>query len=328
MKELISIIMPFKNCEEFLEETLNSILSQTYTNWELIAVNDHSDDKGVEFIQKEFDDKRIHLFKNEGVGIIKALQLGFINAKGGYITRMDADDIMKPTKLEELKQALDLSKGESVAVGLVHYFKSDGSDIGSGYLSYQNWINTLASSKVSFNEIYKECSIPSPSWMMKTAVFKNIGGFSSEVYPEDYELAFRMYEHKLKIAPTNNIVHFWRDYASRTSRTDKNYQDNRFLELKVNSFLKLDYIPSKELVLLGAGRKGKEIAKLLIARDVKFDWLCGTPNKIGHNIYGKILGASKKVLNNCQVVIAIATKEELVRIKDEEIKSNLYYYFC
>jgi hypothetical protein len=235
---------------------------------------------------------------------------------------------MKPTKLIELKSALDSSKEESVAVGLVHYFKSDGSRIGNGYLSYQNWINNLAINRHSFKEIYKECSIPSPSWMMKMEVFHKIGGFKSEIYPEDYELAFRMYQNNLKVIPSNNIVHLWRDYSYRTSRTDENYEDNRFLTLKVNSFLKLDYLSAKKLVLLGAGKKGKKIAKLLIDSDVKFEWLCGTPNKIGHNIYGQILQSSKNVPIGCQVIVAIATKEELLRIKEEEIKTNLYYYFC
>ena len=328
MNELISIIMPFKNCEEFLKETLNSIINQTYTSWELIAVNDHSEDNGIELIQADFQDKRIQILNNKGKGIIKALQLGLENTKGIYVTRMDADDIMKPSKLKELKEAIDTSKEASVAVGLVHYFKSDGSEIGNGYLKYQDWINNLAIKKASFKEIYKECSIPSPSWMMKMEVFKKIGGFNPEIYPEDYELAFRMYQHKLKVVSTKKVVHLWRDYELRTSRTDENYKDNRFLTLKVNSFLKLDYIPSKKMVLLGAGKKGKTIAKLLIASKVKFDWVCGIPNKIGHNIYNQILKSSKEIPSNCQVIVAIATKEELARIKQEETKSNLYYYFC
>jgi len=328
MSQLISIIMPFKNCEEFLKETFNSILIQTYTNWELIVINDHSDDKGAELIKENFKDKRIKLLNNKGKGIIKALQYGYCQSKGSYITRMDADDIMKPNKLQELKDALDSSKEDSVAIGLVHYFKSDGSKIGNGYLNYQNWINDLAINKTSFNEIYKECSIPSPSWMMKISIFNKIGGFNSKEYPEDYELAFRMYENKLKVIPTKNIVHLWRDYDSRTSRTDENYQDNRFLSLKVYSFLKLNYISSKKLALLGAGKKGKAIAKLLIANEIQFDWLCGTPNKIGHNIYGQLLQSSDAFPINCQVIVAIATKGALIKIKEEEIKSNIYYYFC
>lgn len=327
MNELISIIMPFKNCEQFLEETLNSIITQTYSNWELIAVNDHSVDRGANFIRNEFKDQRIQVVENQGQGIIKALQEGFSYSKGGYITRMDADDIMKPNKLKELKEALSTTK-ESVAVGLVHYFKSDGSEIGNGYLKYQNWINKLAEAGDSFNEIYKECSIPSPSWMMKRNTFIKIGGFNAEVYPEDYELAFRMYEYELTVVATKNVVHLWRDYETRTSRTDDNYQDNRFLTIKVHSFLTLDYNQKKTLVLLGAGKKGKTIAKLLIGNKIEFEWVCGNPSKIGHNIYGKILKSSEILSDDSQVIVAIATKEELIQIKQAETELNLYYYFC
>lgn len=328
MNELISILMPFKNCAPFLKETLDSILAQTYTSWELIAVDDHSEDSGAEFILKNYQDNRIKVLTNEGVGIIKALQTGIKQATGTYITRMDADDLMLPIKLKELKEAVDSSSKKSVAVGLVQYFKSDGSLIGNGYLRYQNWLNSLALNKASFKEVYKECPIPSPSWMMKTTVFNEIGGFNSETYPEDYELAFRMYAYNLEVMPTVNKVHLWRDYDTRTSRTDENYKDNRYLTLKVNLFLKTDYNPTQKLVLLGAGKKGKMIAKLLIDNGVDFEWRCGIPSKIGHVIYNQPMLSSDDIPTNCQVIVAIAAKEELIRIKEEESQLNLYYYFC
>lgn len=329
MESLVSIIMPYKNCAHFLNDTLNSIQSQTYTNWELIAINDHSTDKGYEILQEfETKDTRIRTINNNGTGIIEALKTGYALAKGKYITRMDADDICTPNKLTLLKQILDTNDVSTVVIGKVNYFKSDGSEIGNGYLKYQNWINKLADQRNSFSEIYKECPIPSPSWMLLKTVFDEIGGFNSAIYPEDYDLAFRMYKAKLKTIGTPEVVHNWRDYSNRTSRTDDNYKDNRFLALKVLYFLELDKKANQDLILYGAGKKGKTIAKLLIEKGVEFNWICSTPSKIGHNIYGKTLIDSQKEHTNSQIIVAIASQKDLEQIKQNEIKSNQYYYFC
>ncbi len=241
---------------------------------------------------------------------------------------MDADDLMFENKLEDLQKVLLSSNQKSVAIGKVNYFKYNGTEIGNGYLKYQNWINKLAENKNSFSEIYKECPIPSPSWMMKTEVFDEIGGFNSNVYPEDYDLAFRMYKAKLNILSTSDIVHDWRDYETRTSRTDDNYKDNRFLELKIDYFLSLDYNKNKILVLQGAGKKGKFLAQKLIERKTEFTWTCGVSTKIGHNIYGVVLKDSKEELLEAQIIVVIANPEEQARIKAEEKSSNEYFYFC
>lgn len=329
MNQLVSIIMPYKDCAQFLEETLESILSQTYTNWELIAINDHSIDHGEAIICKYAKkDPRIIPIKNIGKGIIEALNSGHKKSKGHYITRMDADDIMLNHKLLDLKSIIDHSITDTVAIGQVIYFKSNGDQIGNGYLNYQKWINKLAIKRVSFSEIYKECPIPSPSWMMKKVTFEKIGSFNSKIYPEDYELAFRMYKNQLSVVATTSIVHRWRDYETRTSRTNENYKDNRFLALKTNSFIEIDYQLERQLYVLGAGKKGKSIAQLLINKNINFKWLCGTKSKIGHNIYRKIIKDSSIPFKNAQIIVAIANKEELDRIKQEEILSNDYYYFC
>jgi glycosyltransferase involved in cell wall biosynthesis len=329
MNQLVSILMPYKDCALFLKETLDSILNQSYSNWELIAINDHSSDKGEEIVNSYAEkDHRITPIKNKGKGIIEALNTGNKKSNGYYITRMDADDIMLNHKLAALKATLDRSVKDSVAVGQVFYFKSNGEKIGNGYLSYQNWINDLAIKGSSFSEIYKECPIPSPSWMMIKSTFEKIGAFDSSCYPEDYELAFRMYKNNLTVVSTSTIVHHWRDYKTRTSRTDENYKDNRFLALKTKSFIEIDHQKEKQLVLLGAGKKGKLIAKLFIENEVNFEWFCGTKNKIGHNIYGKTLKNSATIFNGSQIIIAIANKEELNLIKQEEVLSNDYYYFC
>ena len=69
---LISILIPFKNTELFLRECINSIINQTYSNWELLIIDDHSTDKSYDLVEDYANkDKRIKLYKNDGSGIIK-----------------------------------------------------------------------------------------------------------------------------------------------------------------------------------------------------------------------------------------------------------------
>lgn len=90
---LISVILPVYNGENYLDKAIESILKQTYTNFELIIINDGSFDN-TENIILSYNDKRIRYIKNEkNLKLIKTLNKGISLAKGLYISRMDADDI-------------------------------------------------------------------------------------------------------------------------------------------------------------------------------------------------------------------------------------------
>ncbi len=103
MRDLVSIITPTFNSEKFISETILSVLNQTYSNWEMIIVDDCSNDKTYEIVQKfSNSDSRIKPFrlsKNSGAGIARNTALEF--AKGKFITFLDADDLWKHEKLEK-----------------------------------------------------------------------------------------------------------------------------------------------------------------------------------------------------------------------------------
>ncbi len=329
---MVSIVMPVRNAMPFLPACLNSIRDQSIDSWELIAVNDHSEDSSLHTLsQVSILDPRIHVFSNKGHGIIPALQLAYKHAQGQYITRMDADDIMSPNKLEQFINVLKTRGPGHIAVGQVKYFSE--SPLGEGYKKYEAWLNKLTLSENNYADIYKECVIPSPSWMMYKIDFEKVGGFDSNTYPEDYDLCFRLYAHKIKIAGVNEVVHYWRDHAQRSSRIDPNYTDNRFLFLKVSYFLHLDYNAERPLILWGAGKKGKGIAKLFTQRNIPFRWITNNVNKIGHNIYGIKLEYQDvfSSIISPQVIIAIANPiewEEAVQMLQTHGKGVTPFSFC
>lgn len=115
MEELVSIIVPVYNVEQFIEETMDSVLAQTYENWEMLLVEDGSSDDTVRVIENYIEsksEKRIHLIRQpENMGAAKARNRGLKEAAGRYIAYLDADDLWAPEKLEhelrfmEAKQA-------------------------------------------------------------------------------------------------------------------------------------------------------------------------------------------------------------------------------
>ncbi len=333
-KPLISILIPFKNTAEFISDCLASIHKQTYTNWELIIVDDHSTDSSYTIVENfAKNNPKIKLLKNTGSGIISALQLALKMSAGTLITRMDSDDIMRPKKLEILAGSL-LDKGTGhLAIGLVYYFAAEG--IKAGYKSYEVWLNALTEKGNNYAEIYKECVIPSPCWMVYKSDLIACDAFNPNRYPEDYDLAFRFYKNDLKCLPCTMTLHDWRDYSHRTSRTDAHYAENHFIPLKLDYFLDLDWDSDKTLVVWGAGNKGKFIAKSLIKRDIKFEWVCDNPKKIGNDIYGKILRPFKdlEVITKPQSIITVANKEAQMEIKTylHTLHFNAiedYVFFC
>ena len=325
--DLISILMPVKNAEPFLYHCLDSIIAQSETNWELIAVDDGSSDSSYEtLIQFSKNDPRITVLKNDGSGIIDALRLAYSKSTGNFITRMDADDKMAPNKLESLKRNLKSFGNGHIAIGQVKYFSE--SQLGDGYKRYETWLNNLTQTGTNYADIYRECVIPSPCWMVLREDLDRCGAFHADVYPEDYDLCFRFYNQQLTVVPSSEVLHHWRDHAKRSSRTDDNYADNRFLELKVKWFLEIDHDTNKQLVVWGAGRKGKLIAKLLADSNVPFKWVCNNPNKIGKEIYGTNLEDTESINanTNCQLIIAVANPEEQAQIRSSMIQEA--FWFC
>ncbi|MEP2280143.1 glycosyltransferase family 2 protein, partial [Maribacter sp.] len=268
-KPLVSILIPFKNVGKYFEECLKSIQNQTYKNWEVVAVNDNSSDDSLAIANKFATiDNRFKILINDKSGIITALRKAYSHSSGNFISRMDADDHMAPNRFNIMvKSLLQEGKG-SLAVGKVKYFSKAG--VNDGYDRYEKWLNKLTATGENFNEIYKECVIPSPCWMVFREDFEASDAFNPDRYPEDYDLAFRFYEIGLKCIPCTTTLHYWRDYENRTSRTSEHYAQNYFLDIKLHYFLKLEYKPNNNLVVWGAGKKGKTIANSLVEKNIPF----------------------------------------------------------
>ena len=313
----VSIIIPCKNAAEFLYETLLSIRNQSFIDWECIIVDDHSTDNSLEIVN-EFaaEDARFQSFKNTGVGVIHALQCGYKHSTStsAIITRMDADDLMPVNKLSNLLKALEEKGKGYVATGKVKYFDT----LGEGFENYERWLNKLIDEDSHRAHLYKECVIASPNWMLYRDDFERIGAFDSAIYPEDYELVFRMFSGGLKVAAVTEVTHLWRDHEQRASRVSPLYAANTFLPLKLSWFQKLNRDETKKLILLGAGKKGKAIAKELQRLGMEFIWQTNNPKKIGHFIYEvEVQTQHIPEKSEAQVLLGVSSPSDVSELLEE-----------
>ena len=101
MNSLVSIITPSYNSAKFIKQCIESVIAQTYTNWEMLIVDDYSSDNSLQILKK-YNDKRIQLIElDKNVGASESRNVAIRKAKGKYIAFLDSDDLWEPQKLEK-----------------------------------------------------------------------------------------------------------------------------------------------------------------------------------------------------------------------------------
>jgi glycosyltransferase involved in cell wall biosynthesis len=182
----VSVITPTYNREQLLKETMDSILNQTFTDFELIIVDNYSTDN-TEKIVKSYNDKRIRYFKNHNNGIVAVNRNFGIKKSGGeLIAFCDDDDLWMPKKLE--KQILEFKEDSQVGLVCTNGFSFDKNGIrGKMGRSIDHYL--------VFDQLLKDNTIPSCSVMVRKRALDEVGIFdeSQEILTEeDYELWLRI----------------------------------------------------------------------------------------------------------------------------------------
>ncbi len=173
MKNLISVIVPCYNQAQFLDEALQSVLAQTYVNWECIIVNDGSPDH-TEDVAKKWaakDNRYIYLYKKNG-GLSSARNSGLEKAKGNYIQFLDSDDILDSTKLELSLQQLESAKNDEVKVAISNFrmFVDTPENATAPYCNLNNQLFNFESLLYQWGESF---TIPIHCGLFDSSLFKD-----------------------------------------------------------------------------------------------------------------------------------------------------------
>lgn len=225
----ISVLMPVYNCELYIQEAIESILIQTFSDFEFLIIDDASTDSTLEVIKK-YNDPRIKLIeKPNNTGYTNSLNYGLSIARGTYIARMDGDDISLPKRFE--KQFSFMESNPDVAVCGTS-FKILGTDDSVFLPEKHDAIKT---------GMLKECKIAHPSVMMRVSFFKqNKISYDTFYEPaEDYDLWVRV----SRIGKLNNlqeILLLYRFHDDQVSNTNRKKQNLNATLIKTNLLTYLD----------------------------------------------------------------------------------------
>ena len=231
----VSIGLPFYNDEKTLKYTIQSILLQSYTDWELILLDDGSTD-GSLAIAKSIKDNRIRVISDgENKGLAVRLNEIAKLAKGQFLARMDADDLMHPDRIEKQITFLSMHKSIDVVGTNAYSIDLNGNIIGKRFVQLI---------KNDIYEVLKKGLFIHPTIMGKTDWFrKNPYDESSSVYrAEDYELWSRTILNNC-FATIDEPLLFYRE-ASSVQKSIKNYMDTFYSMLRIQKkfFIELGYL--------------------------------------------------------------------------------------
>jgi glycosyltransferase involved in cell wall biosynthesis len=180
----VSVILPVYNGARYIAESVTSVLNQTFTDFELIIINDGSSDNTSEIL-KTFTDSRIVLIQRENRGLIDTLNEGLAFAHGEYVARMDADDVMLPERLAKQVAYLDDHPRVAVLGGWAEVINESGEKIGfydyppTDYHKLRTYI--LKSNPFIHSTV-----------MFRREVILRAGGYRQYRHIEDYELWTRV----------------------------------------------------------------------------------------------------------------------------------------
>lgn len=215
--ELISIVMPAYNAALFIESTIDSIIAQTYRNWELIIVDDGSSDGTKEIVSRYISaDKRIRYVHQNNGKQGKARNTGVAHAKGDFIAFQDADDLWKPDMLERQFRLLNQTDADLV-FSRIQYIDATSNPL----FDYHGISKVTYCGTEGLLELIKGNSIPIITVVARKRSIISAGGFKSSEqlqFGEDYDLWLRMLLNGAKFVSSNEPLALYRKHEMQSSK--------------------------------------------------------------------------------------------------------------
>lgn len=230
---LVSIIMPAYNAQAYVEESIDSVLQQTFQDWELFVIDDCSSDgtfaKAERVAQK---DSRIRVLRNEiNSGVAKTRNRGIDLSKGAYIAFLDSDDVWHPEKLQRQLEKLAETNAD---IGYCSYaiIGADGNKTKKDY---------LVPEQMTYADILKENAIQCSAMLIRAEVVKRFK-FTTDFFHEDYVLGLQMLQNGYKAVGCQELLLKWRYIKNSRSFNKWKSAKNRWRIYR--KFLKLSPLKS------------------------------------------------------------------------------------
>ncbi|MCC8358522.1 glycosyltransferase family 2 protein [Salinimicrobium sediminilitoris] len=227
MSTLISVILPVYNREAFVGDAIQSILNQTYQNFELIVIDDGSTDSTLEVV-KSFNDHRIKILRNKSnTGVSASRNSGIKEAKGEFVAFMDSDDISAPERLWKQLRLLQQKPEIEICGSWLQFLNSDK------IIKHQEEHDDV------FTQLLLNCSL-SLGAVMYNRIFRDLLLDERLQFGEDYELWSRV-GWKSRFYNIQEPLLFYRTHQDQISGRNKQEQLSLDAEIRLSLYKKLGY---------------------------------------------------------------------------------------
>ena len=218
----VSIILPIYNGEKYLQQAIDSILAQTYTDWELILVNDCSTDATADIVHRyaEADDRIYEIHNTSNQKLPASLNIGFAVAQGEYFTWTSDDNLYLPDAIAVMVQCLEEHEDVAMVRASMDYIDAEGRVIGQS--------ETYTDEKMYAFNCLGAC------FMYRKKVRDTIGDYDVSTYcAEDYDYWLRVLQNFGTIMPIDRILYQYRRHENSLSETKRKQVGDQLTKLRV-----------------------------------------------------------------------------------------------
>ncbi len=306
----VSVLMPVRNEARFLPATLDSLYRQTFTDWELVAVDDGSTDATPAILAKAMaKDRRVRVLTMPGQGLVPALNGGLAACRAPLLARMDGDDIAHPRRLELQTAYLDAHPDVGLLASRFRHFPRSGLRV--GMLAYETWQNSLACHDAVLRDLYVESPFVHPTVMLRRDALRAVGGYRDRGWAEDYDLWLRLISAGVRCARLPQTLLFWRDRPDRATRTLPAYSAAAFRACKLHHLIAGFLRGVAAVTLVGAGREGRAWQRALGEAGVAVTrWVDVDPRKVGRILHDApvVAADSFAARDNERMLVTVGTR--------------------
>lgn len=317
----ISVLLPVRNGAGCVGAALESLLGQSFGDFEVIAIENGSTDATLEVLQNwALRDARVRVLQLPEGGIVEALNAGLAQARGGFIARMDADDVCAPERLERQTEHLR-RRGETGLVSCLVRHRGCG-ERQAGYATYVEWTNSLRTHEEISLHRFVESPLVHPTVLFRREAAERLGAWRAGEFPEDYELWLRWLEGGVRMEKVPEVLLEWSDRPGRLSRTDARYDRRAFFGCKAGYLQRwLEKAPTgaRPLLFWGAGQETRRRLRALQGLGVKpAGWIDVNPRMRGQKVWGAPVHAPDEIPGpeGCFVISCVTNRgarAEIVR---------------
>lgn len=269
MSPQISALMTVYNGEDFIEKTIDSILNQTFKDFELIIVNDASTDNTLNIIKK-FNDSRIRIVElNNNLGVGGAIIEGLKYVNGEYIAKVDADDIYHPERFQKQLKFLENNQGIDVVDSYISYFPNSKSVSNTPRYSYlkntvEKQINSIYKTEDIQKYLYWFVCITHSSVMFRRKILE-IATYKNLKVGEDYDVFYKWNIAGIRMYKIPKVLAYIRVSNKSTSLRESSTIPQEVLKIKSNEISKI-FKKHDKVYIWGTGGLAKKTLEFILKK--------------------------------------------------------------